>query len=135
MSEKGARQDEYYKAQTNLRKAMKGREKKGIKEILENITRSRDKNELWNLRRRLMGKNNYEFATITEDGRRIEDSGAAKDHIAMYHENLQQAREADGGGQEWTKVIKEANKETEKVASATSVRPISRIEMKKADRG
>ena len=123
---------EYYNCQNKLRKAVEEAEKGRIKQIMERISNSKDKNEIWKVRKRLLGRSNDDFDTITEEEQLLTNSEETKEYIAQYYENLYQAREESEEGKSWTPVIKEENNKTEMVARNTQVPLISTQEIKKA---
>ena len=122
--------NEYYEAQRQLRTAIEEEEKQKIRKTIAEITNSKDKNAIWKVRRKLLGKKRIDFDTVDEDGNSITDPEQAKDHIANYFEDLYQAREADEGGSLWTEVILKANEETRrKCDSGEKLPAITMVEL------
>ena len=104
--------EQYYAAQRELRREIEEEEKTRVKRILDEIINSKDKNEIWKVRKKLLGKTRDEYDTIDENGQSIRDPEEAKEHIAKYYEDLYQAREVSEEGKEWTKEILVANENT-----------------------
>ena len=125
---------EYYTTQIKLRKAIGELEKSRITQIMENISKSKDKNEIWKVRKRLMGKSNEDFDTITEEDQLLTSSEETKEYIAAYYEDLYQAREETEEGKTWTNMIKEENRKTEIKVRNTHTKDISTREMIKAQK-
>ena len=64
-------------------------------------------NLFWKLRKQAIGKKNDTYETISEEGVKIENPEAAKDHIANFYENLYQAREGKESHKLWTETIQQ----------------------------
>ena len=124
---------EYYKAQNDLRRAIEEAEKEKVLRDLEEIKNSKDKNHIWKVRKKLLGKKRSEYETKDEEGKIITDPEKARDHIARYFEELYQAREVSEKGREWTEKITQSNKSTAtRINGLKHPSPIKEEEMKKA---
>ena len=110
--EKKKQLQEYYRAQTELRKAIEESEKEKVMKNLEEINASKDKNHIWKVRKKLIGKKSTTYDTKNEEGTTIADPEKARDHIANYFEELYKAREVSERGKAWTEKILESNKNT-----------------------
>ena len=72
-----------------------------------------DPNCIWQARRQARSNNEFEYNTITEEGKELTDPEETKEHIAKYFENLYQARPGTPEYEESTKNIITAMKETQ----------------------
>ena len=127
--------DEYCQAQGELRRAIEDDEKARVKKIIEEISQSKDKNHIWKVRKRLLGKKKSDYDTIDENGRHITDPEEAREYIAEYFEKLYQAREANEKGKEANEEILRTNKKTmEKMENESQLDPITKKELEGARR-
>ena len=94
------------------------------------MTNSRDKNAIWNVRKRLLGKRRIDYDTVDENGNSITDPEKAREHIANYFEDLYKAREASAEGRGWSDEILKTNAETMKKAEeGEKLKDITKKEM------
>ena len=108
--------NKYYEAQKRLRVSIEENEEKKTQEKILKITEAckKDMNEFWKQRRKLLGKTDDLYDTITEEGTLIEDPREAKEHIANYFENLSHARPGKPEYEDWTNKITEKLVQLEK---------------------
>ena len=134
-SDKKEKLQEYYAAQTNLRKAIEDCEKDKVMKELEEINASKDRNHIWKVRKKLLGKKRTTHETRDEEGQLLTDPERAKEHIAKYFEELYRAREVSEEGRAWTKKITETNRNTNSRIEREDHLPlIQRNEMEKVKR-
>ena len=91
-------------------------------------------NEFWKIRKKLCAKSDDDmYNTKTEEGKTIEDPDEAKEHIAMYFENLYQARPGKPEYQNWTEKIIQTVKEIDQAQNKLpNPKPISEEEIDEA---
>ena len=105
--EKIIKQKTYIEAQKHIREAIEREEAKKIEIRLTKMAEKAkiDPNIMWNARKRAQGSKELEYNTVTEAGEIIMNAEETKSHIAIYFEDLYQAREGKPEFQEWTDEI------------------------------
>ncbi len=110
------KQIEYMKAIKDHRDAIETEEKKRTEERMNKISQEAKKNRniIWQIRKKTKSNNELEYNTITEDGQTITDPEETKKHIQEWYEELYQARPGTPEYQDWTNRIKQKTMEIQK---------------------